>query len=1157
MKKLFKNPVLAFLSSLKLGAILLVVASVACGVGTFIESFYGGRDAAYDQVYAAGWFELVLGLIMLNLTLIFLKRMPYRRRQTGAALIHTAVVLILLAASITRFYGYEGVVQIREGQSTSHYYTIKPHVQVSIGAETVSYPARLYQVGDPGLAMDVEVGGQALELGVDGYWPHYTETYQEGEGGRAGLWCEVQKNGNTVDELLLSGDRGNFGTVRAWFRHNTFSDDLPQSRYGELKVKAGGASCNISVGLPDGSRQSCGGYQIEVIEFQSDYQPGGPANADGPLTNPMIRLSITAPDGTRGERVLMALHPQLTSGPVDFPELDLTYVIKRGIEFFPGGETGLLARASFPLQVVDLGNVTQINIPAAEIFPVSDQLNYVNQRAGFRFKLVNFASSVVLAAGNSDDTNLPAAARVVVRDAEGNEASAICFKGRRGQNVRVGDQNLTLTFGSLRRSLPYSLYLERFYLENYPGSDNPATFESFIELTDPEMGIEKQKVHISMNHPLTHRGSKHFQTSFDPDRKGTILTLNHDPGKWPTYFAYTVLCVGFIFFILQNLIWPRRKKEAQALGANVTSVLLAGILVLTACGQATAQETGGDQPGYAAGAQVTEFVVLSDVARDEASRLLIQDYQGRMKPLDTLAREFVMKVAKKTKFQGQEPVDMYLNWVAHSGQWLDTPCVAVRYRGLKDLLGVDQSVKHVTPTSLFTGNQYRLAGQVEQALRTPDRDRSKTQRKLLSFDERFNLLYMTFQGTTLRMYPIPNDANRTWLDINAATPSLTGVQAHQFNTAYNNLINGLRTNNDAQILQGIRETAAIQNQYGAAVIPSDLKMSAELFYNKSHLFSWMMVPLLGSFFVFMALFLWNLFKNQGARFSYRNPVYAVAMFAYSFAFVGLVTAYTLRWIASGRAPLANGHESLLFIAVAAALAGLIFEFSFRLAAPAGLASLLTTVILGVSMLSVFDPAIGPLVPVLASYWLNIHVTIITASYSFLGLAFMVGMLIMVLMIVRGMTGTATQRNLDASIKTLDGINFWVLAVGLGTLSIGTLLGGVWANEAWGRYWGWDPKETWSLITILVVATGLHFRFIPAMKGAWVTSAWTWLVFNSVIMTYFGVNYFLTGLHSYGSGEAMRVPGGVYVFTAVLATLVAASGMANLRYRKAKKAAAIS
>ncbi len=1153
MKKFFKNPVVAFLSSLKLGAVLLVAASIACGVGTFIESFYGGRDAAYDQVYAAGWFEAVLGLIMLNLTLIFIKRMPYKGRQTGAALIHTSVVLILVAAGITRFSGYEGVVPIREGQTTSHYLTVKPHVQLTQGPETVSYPVRLYKAGDPDRSMAVELSGHSLELGVSGYWPHFTEEYQIGVGGQPGFWCETRENGISGRELLLSGDRSNFGRVRAWFRHNTFSEDLSQSRYGELQIKAGGVSCNLAVGLPDGSSQRCGGYELEVVEFQSDYQPGGPANADGRLTNPMIRLSITASDGRKGEQTLFALNPDApASDAAVFPELNLTYAIKRGIEFYTGGETGLLARASFPLVALDSNNQVQREIPTAEIFPVTNLLAYVNEPADFHFKLATLADSIILAPSNSDDTELPAAARVFVRDENGNEASAICFKGRNGKNVRVGDQNLKLTFGSLRRPLPYSLYLERFHLENYPGSDNPATFESFVLLTDKERGIDKQKVHIYMNHPMTHRGTKHFQTSYDPDRKGTILTLNHDPGKWPTYFAYTLLCLGFVFFILQNLLWPRRKKESTAKGTQVMTVLLAGLLAFGAAGDTVAQEAD-----YSAGNQESDFVVLSDEAREIASRLLIQDYRGRMKPLDTLAREFVMKVAKKTKFQGQHPVDMYLNWAAHPGLWLDKPCVAVRYGGLKDLLGVDHSVKHVTPTSLFTNDEYRLASLVEDALRTPDRDRSKTQRKLLSFDERFNLLYMTFQGSTLRMYPIPGDANQTWLDIKEATPKLAGVQAHQFNTAYNNLINGLRTDNAVQILQGLKETAAIQAQYGAAVIPGDLRMAAELFYNKTHLFSWMMVPLLATFFIFMALFIWNLFKNQGARFSFRNPIYAVAMFAYSFAFVGMIVAYTLRWIASGRAPLANGHESLLFIGLAAALAGLIFELSSRLAAPAGLASLLTIVILGVSMLSVFDPAIGPLVPVLASYWLNIHVTIITASYSFLGLAFMVGILIMILMIVRNLTGAATRTNLDASIKTLDGINFWVLAVGLGTLSIGTLLGGVWANEAWGRYWGWDPKETWSLITILIVAVGLHFRYIPSMKGAWITSAWTWMIFNSVIMTYFGVNYFLTGLHSYGSGASMQVPNSVYVFTGAMAVLVTVSGLLNLSYRRSKKAASVT
>ncbi len=1156
VKTFFRNPVVAFFSSLKLGAFLLVVAGIACGRGTFIESFYGGRDAAYDQIYAARWFEVLLGLIMLNLLLTFFKRMPYKRRQTGAALIHLSIVVILLASGITRFFGYEGVLPIREGQSTDYYYTVSPHVQVSFGGQTGSYPVRLYRTGDPGLSETVKAGGQAFELGVADYWPHFAETYQVGEDGQPGFWYEMSRNGSLVDDILLKGDRSSIGQVRAWFRHDPFSTTPSQSPFGDIRVRVGGATCTFAVGLPDGSVRKCGGYEFEVTEFQADFKVNGGTSSAGPVTNPMIRVAITAPDGRTGEKVLFAFHPDFSAsdqeGEADFSALDIFYTLNRGIEFYHSAESGLQARASFGLQVLGADNTVQQEIPTGEIFAVAEQMLYVNESADFHFNPVTIAASVVLAPTNSDNTDLPGAARVTLRDEQGNEGSAICIKGRPGQNLQVGETAVKLAFGPLVHSLPYSLYLDRFHLETYPGSDNPATFESFVLLTDPEMGIENQKVHIQMNHPLTHRGSKHFQSSYDKDRQGTVLTLNHDPGKLPTYFGYALISLGFVFFILQNLIWPRRKSETGGSGAGDFSVLtglLLGFIAFGAVGGAVAQEAAAHN-SHGGG----NFLVLTDQERDVASRLLIQDYRGRMKPLDTLAREFVMKVAKKTKFQGQQPVDMYLNWVANTSHWWNEPCVAVRYGGLKEMLGVDASVKHVSPASLFVGNEYRLTALVEKALRTPDRERTKSQRKLLSFDERFNLLYMTFKGTTLRMYPVPGDANNTWLDIQGTLPRLNHDQAQRYNTAYDDLVGGLRTGNHALILQGLRETGAIQQEHGAAVIPSDLKLGAELFYNKSHLFSWMMVPLLGTFFIFIALFLWNLFKNRGARFSFRNPLYSLAMFAYTFAFGGMVLAYTLRWIASGRAPLSNGHESLLFISLIAALAGLIFEWVFRLAAPAGLASLLTTLILGVSMLSVFDPAIGPLVPVLASYWLNIHVTIITASYSFLGLAFMVGLLIMVLMIIRGRGGAAARSDLDESIQSLDDINFWILAVGLGTLSIGTLLGGVWANEAWGRYWGWDPKETWSLITILVVAIGLHFRYIPALKGAWITSAWTWLVFNSVIMTYFGVNYFLTGLHSYASGDSAQVPGGVYVFSAVMVVLVVVSGVLNLSYRKAHQLA---
>jgi len=1158
VKNFFKNPVVAFFSSMKLGAVLMGIMAVGGIVGTFIESFHGGRDAAYGQVYGARWFEIVMGLIILNLTLTFFKRMPYRRRQTGSAIIHVAIVMILVSAAITRFFGYEGVISIREGQGVDYYYTDKSHVQLTVDGQTVSYPVLLYKTGSRVSPRKVEVGGTTYHLGVADYWPHYTEVYREGEGGLPALQYGVQKGGDIANEILLQGERKSIGQAQAWFRTDGFSGELTASRFGDLRVRAGGEVCTFPVTVPDGSVFECGGYRFEITEFQTAFKVGGPANPDGPLTNPMVRLAITDPQGRDGEKILFAFHPDFSMGhsgdQEDFPGLDILYSLNSGIEFSRGGSTGLQARASFPLSTMDMDTEERGEIPAGQVFPVQEQTLYVNGGNDFSFVPVNIMDSAVLTPAESDNPNLRSAARVTVRDEDGNEGSAVCWKGEAGQGVVVGGRKIKLAYGPVVRPLGYTLFLEDFVLQTYPGSDNPATFESYVLLTDPELGIEKERHHIFMNHPLNHRGSKHFQSSYDQDRRGTVLSLNHDPGKIPTYLGYALITLGFILVMLQNLIWPRRKKTGTEVPAKSAAMVLAGLVALgaTAAGTAAAQGAGASTGHVHSTPQAHRFVELSDQARQAASRLLIQDYRGRMKPLDTLAREFVMKVAKKTKFQGRQPVDMYLNWVANPAYWWDEPCIAVRNGGLKQLLGVDKSVKHVSPASLFSGGRYRLADQVEKAHRTRDRDLSKTQRKLISFDERFNLLHMTFRGATLRMFPVPGDPNNTWLDIEEVAGHLDPDQEKMYRAAYADLVDGLRAGNDGRILKGIREIDLLQHQFGAAVIPSDTRMEAEIFYNKSHLFSWMMVPLLGTFFIFMGLFLWNVLRNRELRFSFRNPVYSLAMFFYTFAFAGMVTAYALRWIASGRAPLSNGHESLLFISLAAALAGLVFELVYRMAAPAGLASLLVLLVLGVSMLSVFDPAIGPLVPVLVSYWLNIHVTVITASYAFLWLAFMVGLLIMTLMIVRGLSRPQIQAGLDQTIKTLDKINFWVLVVGLGTLSVGTLLGGVWANESWGRYWGWDPKETWSLVTILVVAVGLHFRYIPAMRGVWINAAWTWMVFNSVVMTYFGVNYFLRGLHSYASGDAAVVPGWVYIVSGALAALLFVSGLFNLNYRDSQR-----
>lgn len=1165
VKGFFKNPVIAFMTSLKTSAVLMAVVALASANGTFIESGIcrwvpeaSGRDAAYALVYNAWWFNAVLALLSISLVLLFLRRWPYKPRQSGFMLVHLSIVVILVSAGITRWFGYEGIMSIREGGSSDFIFSNHKQVSLSADGQTAGAKVRLWKAGANNIKSKVTLGGQKYQLAVTEFWPHYTESWQAGPGGPAALQFGLRQGDQMSEQMLRQGERAEIGDVEARFLEGGFSGSMSSSRYGDLRVNIGGQPCVIPVQPGANAVVACGSYKLQVTEFQTKYTVGAQSDPEGPMINPMIRVAITAPDGKKGERILFALHPDFSmghSGGQDaFAELDMVYQVSSGVEFAKGGSTGVQGRASFPLVSLNMDTQEEAQIPAGSAFDVKKNVLYRNNENGFGIVPIETYDSVVKAPAVSESGNDPAAARVVLRDGSGAElANVVCIEQDNPIPVQVAGKTFELAYGPLIHKLPYTVTLDDFVLQTYPGSDNPATYESYVSLEDPGMGVSGRKEHIYMNHPMNHRGSKHFQSSYDRDRRGTVLSVNHDPGKAPTYFGYFLISLGFLLIILKDLLWPlNSKKNGGANGAAKTAAAVAalGLLVALAPASARAQahdpNDGGDHSGHNHTAP-SPFVELSKPAREAASRLIIQDYNGRMKPLDTMAREMVMKVAKRTKYEGREPVDQYLSWSLNPNFWWDKPLLKVKHPGLKQLLGVDPATTHVSAASLFDDQgQYRLAGQIEEAQRTPDRERSKVQRALLTFDEGFELLYMTFRGATLRIYPIPGDANHTWQDIQTTHPKLDVGQQAAFGAAYDALARGVQTGDNASVMDGLTRTRALQAQYGATVLPTAGKLKAELIYNRAHIFSWMMIPLLVTFVSLMAVYIWNLFRNRNQKLSFRNPLYAFGVGCYGVAFVGMLIAYVLRWVASGRAPLSNGHESLLFIAIAVALAGLIFELVYRLAAPAALGGLLTTVILGVSMLSTFDPAIGPLVPVLVSYWLNIHVTIITASYGFLGLSALIGMLTMVLMTLKA-AGTPTVRE---ALGTLDNLNKHVVIAGLGLLTIGTLLGGVWANESWGRYWGWDPKETWALITILVYAVVLHFRWIAAMRSQWVNAAASAAAISSVVMTYFGVNYFLSGLHSYAAGDAAKVPNWVYIGVAMVLALIVVSGVAERNRSKA-------
>jgi len=329
-----------------------------------------------------------------------------------------------------------------------------------------------------------------------------------------------------------------------------------------------------------------------------------------------------------------------------------------------------------------------------------------------------------------------------------------------------------------------------------------------------------------------------------------------------------------------------------------------------------------------------------------------------------------------------------------------------------------------------------------------------------------------------------------------------------------------------------------QRQYAGYDLPSAGKVKAELFYYKAKIFE-RLFPWYATIGLIMIIAI-IAFIIRGRALSGTILKILSVLIATGFLFHTL--GLGIRWYISGHSPMSNGHESMLFLSWVILLAGLIFSRKSLLTLAA--TSVLGGLTLMVAHLSFMDPEITNLVPVLRSYWLTLHVSVIIGSYGFLGLGAILGLVVLVMMLF---VQPDNRERISAVIDELTVINYRTLTLGLYFLTIGTFLGAIWANESWGRYWGWDPKETWSLITIIVYTLVTHSRMIPGMKDTYTFNLLSLFAFSSVLMTYFGVNYYLSGLHSYAGGDPVPVPVFVYVSVVVLVGLAVAAG---IKYRRA-------
>ena len=391
---------------------------------------------------------------------------------------------------------------------------------------------------------------------------------------------------------------------------------------------------------------------------------------------------------------------------------------------------------------------------------------------------------------------------------------------------------------------------------------------------------------------------------------------------------------------------------------------------------------------------------------------------------------------------------------------------------------------------------------------------------------------MVFTGSLLKIWPLKSDETNKWYATIEALETFDkayGLKVRNTAVSYFTSVDrALKSGDWRDSDKALSAVAQYQKENGFRVYPSENSIKAEIFANKANIFERIYPLYLLMGFILLVLSFTKIIQPKlKMDLVTKGSLYLLILF-----FIAHTFGLALRWYISGHAPWSNGYESMVYISWATVLAG--FIFSKRSSMTLASTAILSGLILFVAHLNWMNPQVTNLVPVLNSYWLSIHVSMITASYGFLGLGALLGFVTLLLFVIKTQKN---ERQIILSIKELNSIKEMSLMVGLVLLTVGNFLGGVWANESWGRYWGWDPKETWALVTILVYAVVIHLRFLKSLYSEFNFSVISLLSFTSVIMTYFGVNYYLAGMHSYAKGDPVPIPDFVPVTYSILAVVI--------------------
>lgn len=643
--------------------------------------------------------------------------------------------------------------------------------------------------------------------------------------------------------------------------------------------------------------------------------------------------------------------------------------------------------------------------------------------------------------------------------------------------------------GNMQAELPFELELQDFKLIRYPGSLSPSSYESYLKIYTTH-GVHETKVY--MNNVLDIEGYRFFQASYDEDERGSVLSVSYDSmGRNITYLGYICLFIGLarcMFSSNSRFMSARKRLSRLTVSAMVAAIMSLGVSMTC---------NANDIPQH---------------HLDAFGRLTMQSANGRMIPVNTFAEELFKKLDIHDCLSVSSE-QWLLEVITDAPKWANIPLIPIENINIEDKYGWRRD--RISYRDVFSEEgKYILADDIAFIHHKSPEQRDNYDKDMIKLDERINILHQLFNLQLLRIFPSPEGkANNLWLaagdDLSIVDPITSATIRSMFDNYRTSVQMGLDKKGWSEADKALEIIDKYQKTHGSHLI-NEKKIKAEIIYNKYNFLDiCKKIDLIAGglllIFTFYAWFYPNSFFLRRVK---RLLVFCIG--------TGLLIhscALILRWYISGYAPWSNSYETMVSIAWVSAMGGILF--SKRDSMTCALATLLGGIALFVSELNWMDPQITPLVPVLKSPWLMFHVAALMASYGLLGICCLIGTINLILT-----KFSVKYEIISIQIKRLTLINEMLLIIGLIFMVIGIFLGAVWANESWGRYWGWDPKETWALISMIVYSFILHIHWFYPTTNSKRFNLLSQLGFLSVLMTYFGVNYFLNGMHSYGNTSSL-------------------------------------